>query len=455
MLFTRPTSALMLSKSFPVPILNLKWIDLNINANELRLENTLVTGQCFNWKRININDRQSILQGEKFWTGVLFGKPLILRQSQHTTSFVSLFDLCESEEENLIEKLKDYFQIGHSLSSLYLRWSSQCERMKSIAKSLKGVRVLRQDPWECLVSFICSSNNNISRITLMLDRLRSTFGDYLCTMSVSVKNNMVEVNIFESPSNTHSYDREEVLPDSVNVDLATSKQRKKRQRDSSQLVENETLANTEDAATECQIFTFHTFPSAEQLLSVSEQQLRLLGMGYRAKFLKESAHMVHSKQGGSDGWFQYLRSKASGAIDLNIAEQNKVRLEIQNALLDLPGVGRKVADCVAVFSLDQVNAIPVDIHVWSIAVRDYNPELAKRKSLTPTVYEEVGDAFRSRFSENAGWAHSVLFAAELPSFRGCLPTSLQEDMKAFADKQKMIKKLKKQEKDQQRKEKTP
>jgi hypothetical protein len=43
----------------------------------------------------------------------------------------------------------------------------------------------RQDPWECLISFICSSNNNISRITLMLDRLRRMYGSYLCTLKRS------------------------------------------------------------------------------------------------------------------------------------------------------------------------------------------------------------------------------------------------------------------------------
>ena len=86
---------------------------------------------------------------------------------------------------------------------------------------------------------------------------------------------------------------------------------------------------------------------------------------------------------------------------------------MQEELLELPGVGRKVADCVALFSLDQSAAIPVDTHVWDIALRDYDCSLRSTKSLTPTVYENVGDIFRKLFPNKAGWAHSVLFAAEV------------------------------------------
>ena len=49
----------------------------------------------------------------------------------------------------------------------------------------------------------------------------------------------------------------------------------------------------------------------------------------------------------------------------------------------LSGVGRKVADCVGLFSLNQPGAIPVDTHVWDISVRDYDPSLSQYKSLTP------------------------------------------------------------------------
>ena len=65
------------------------------------------------------------------------------------------------------------------------------------------------------------------------------------------------------------------------------------------------------------------------------------------------------------------------------------RNHIQDILLQLPGVGRKVADCISLFSLDQCSIIPIDTHVWSIVSRDYDPTLKDHKSLTPTLYHKV------------------------------------------------------------------
>ena len=87
-----------------------------------------------------------------------------------------------------------------------------------------------------------------------------------------------------------------------------------------------------------------------------------------------------------------------------------------------------MADCVALFSLAQAEAIPVDVHVWNIACRDYDASLQHVKSLTPSVYRQVGDIYRSRFVTKAGWAHSLLFVAELPSFRPILPADMIEEM---------------------------
>lgn len=75
---------------------------------------------------------------------------------------------------------------------------------------------------------------------------------------------------------------------------------------------------------------------------------------------------------------------------------------VQEELIKFSGIGRKVADCVALFSLDQYDAIPVDVHVEHIARRNYDPTLVEVKSLTPTVYQRVGDIFRNRFSSHAG-----------------------------------------------------
>jgi hypothetical protein len=72
-----------------------------------------------------------------------------------------------------------------------------------------------------------------------------------------------------------------------------------------------------------------------------------------------------------------------------------------------------------------------------IALRDYDASLQTSKSLTPSVYEAVGDIFRHRFGARAGWAHSVLFAAELPEFRVLLPPELKNDMAAYSAQRKV------------------
>ena len=64
--------------------------------------------------------------------------------------------------------LQSYLSLDVSLPELYAHWSGVDSHFKSTALRFAGVRILRQDPWECLVGFICSSNNNIARITQMV-----------------------------------------------------------------------------------------------------------------------------------------------------------------------------------------------------------------------------------------------------------------------------------------------
>jgi N-glycosylase/DNA lyase len=77
----------------------------------------------------------------------------------------------------------------------------------------------------------------------------------------------------------------------------------------------------------------------------------------------------------------------------------------------------------------------VDVHVQRIASRDYDPTvLGQAKSLTPSIYLKVGNLFRDRF-DYAGWAHSLLFVAELPSFRNVLPLDIVEQMDTFREEE--------------------
>lgn len=71
--------------------------------------------------------------------------------------------------DDTVELIRDYFNLSVNLTELYEKWSSRDPHFKKKAPSFTGIRMLRQDPWENLVSFICSSNNNISRIGQMVN----------------------------------------------------------------------------------------------------------------------------------------------------------------------------------------------------------------------------------------------------------------------------------------------
>jgi N-glycosylase/DNA lyase len=65
-----------------------------------------------------------------------------------------------------------------SLADTWKIFSASDERFAELAQHLSGARVLRQDPFECLIQFMCSSNNHISRITKMVEYV-SSLGTYL------------------------------------------------------------------------------------------------------------------------------------------------------------------------------------------------------------------------------------------------------------------------------------
>jgi N-glycosylase/DNA lyase len=67
--------------------------------------------------------------------------------------------------------LRNYFNLQHDLTSLYEVWAKADPNFRKRAPKFTGVRILNQDAWETLICFICSSNNNISRISQMVCHL--------------------------------------------------------------------------------------------------------------------------------------------------------------------------------------------------------------------------------------------------------------------------------------------
>lgn len=77
----------------------------------------------------------------------------------------------------------------------------------------------------------------------------------------------------------------------------------------------------------------------------------------------------------------------------------------------------QVADCICLMSLNHLEAIPVDTHVLKIALQHYLPKGREAKSMTPKLYNEIGDAFRVVYGPFAGWAQTELFVADLAKFK--------------------------------------
>lgn len=181
---------------------------------------------------------------------------------------------------------------------------------------------------------------------------------------------------------------------------------------------------------------FHDFPTPKSLTAPGvESHLRDLGFGYRAKYIAETARTISDDR--PEGWLLSLRNPASLAWGAGAAsrlfdeEKGGHRPTYKNAheqLLQLCGVGPKVADCVSLMGLGWGEAVPVDTHVWQIAMRDYKfGGKSKNKTLTKAMYDAVGDHFRDLWGNQAGWAHSVLFTADLKTFSDRAVKKLEEE----------------------------
>lgn len=191
------------------------WRSLACARSELRLDLTLACGQSFRWRET----------AEGHWTGVMAGRVWTLTQTDDTLWYYvytkqdkqvdgggdrkrragaslqaenksdkTYKAAVKKEEEEPVavtlrqdmeadeEMLRDYFQLNVKLVDLYREWGAVDPHFKNIADIFTGVRMLRQDPTECLFSFICTSNNHISRIQGMVERLCQTLGAPLCQL---------------------------------------------------------------------------------------------------------------------------------------------------------------------------------------------------------------------------------------------------------------------------------
>ncbi len=281
------------------------------NPHEFSLGDTLASGQCFRWKR-----RQ--LDSDTWWVGVVGQSVVGLKQDD------AVFSWWTYPEPANWALIQDYFQLHVDLGDIVRRISAADPAAGEAAHRWSGLRLVRQDPEECILSFICSTANSVPRIAYGISQFSTHYGDNLAEIEAE---------------------------------------------------------------------SYFTFPSAATLAEADPMQLsKISGLGFRGRNLVGVAQQISSRPAS---WADSLREMPYG--------------QAHKELVQLRGIGAKVADCVCLFSLDKTEAVPVDTHVWKLAKALYFPDWPPRKSLTTLAYNTVSAAFRDRFGDLAGYAQNFLF----------------------------------------------
>ena len=130
------------------------------DIRDLELSETLDCGQCFRWKEQADGGFLGVVRGRAA-TAYIDGDRLIL----------------DGADEADREMWADYFDLSLDYSAVKARLSALHPVMAEAAKYAPGIRILRQEPFEALITFIISQNNNIKRIAGIVDRLCSSFGE--------------------------------------------------------------------------------------------------------------------------------------------------------------------------------------------------------------------------------------------------------------------------------------
>lgn len=138
-------------------------MDIEIkNISCLDLRETLDCGQAFRWKETE----------EGHWIGIAYNKEIELSLSGDTLTLHNTSqDDCDNIWRHYLDLDRDYSGIEKVIA--------ENETLAEMYKLCNGVRVLNQEPWETLCSFIISQNNNIKRIKGIIERLCETYGTKL------------------------------------------------------------------------------------------------------------------------------------------------------------------------------------------------------------------------------------------------------------------------------------
>lgn len=173
-----------------------EWRKLPVSLSELCIDTVLRCGQSFRWRKINDEwlvksfsnphkVKQSLTKHSR--NCALHGRVLSLKQDPDHLHYRVTWPAAKtvtlptpppsmrgetgsrnSTQDGTEELLRHYLSLKLDLGTLYDQWSRADSNFKKRAPQFEGVRILSQDAWETLVCFICSSNNNIARISQMV-----------------------------------------------------------------------------------------------------------------------------------------------------------------------------------------------------------------------------------------------------------------------------------------------
>ena len=137
---------------------SIKGNDILVHENDFDLDETLDCGQAFRWRKVDSDY-------DCTYTGRFLNDELTISQLGKGD-----FIFHNTSEDDFLGKWCDYFDFDTDYSELKKLFSED-ETLSKACEFAGGIRLLRQDSWECLISFIISQNNNIPRIKGIIDRL--------------------------------------------------------------------------------------------------------------------------------------------------------------------------------------------------------------------------------------------------------------------------------------------
>ncbi|MBQ3409648.1 MAG: 8-oxoguanine DNA glycosylase [Clostridia bacterium] len=271
-----------------------------IDAFELR--DIFDCGQCFRWNE----------EPNGSYTGVVKNGVLNVNCDSKNIYFKGNLN-CDIRVfvNKYFDMKRDYEQIKSKLSKID-------EYMDNSIKYGKGIRILNQDLWETIISYIISANNNIPRIKGIIERLSKKYGT------------KVE---FENKD-------------------------------------------------------YYLFPTPVQLKDVTTSEYRALGLGFRDVRLFETTQLVNDNKVNIENFYHMKTT------------------DIRDKLIELPGVGPKVADCILLFSdLKRFEIFPIDVWVRRV-MNDLYIKNSDEKKVNNKAINEIAS---EKFGEFAGLAQQYLF----------------------------------------------